>query len=61
MVLFPFRPLRYFTLAPRIVGRTLLRPRHRFIKTAILLALIAAVVSYFARRRSGGANAGGGV
>jgi len=46
-----FRPLRYFTLGPRIVGPTLLRPRHRFIKTAILVALIAALVSYIARRR----------
>jgi len=51
VLLFQFRPLRYFTLGPRIVGPTLLRPRHRFIKTAILVALIAALVSYIARRR----------
>ena len=51
MLHFPFRPLRYFTLGPRIVGRTLLRPRHRFIKTAILVAVIAALVSYLTRRK----------
>lgn len=59
MLLFPFRPLRYLTLGPRIVGRTLLRPRHRFIKTAILLALIAALVRYFVRRRNDGLGARG--
>jgi hypothetical protein len=51
MLLFPFRPLRYFTLGPRIVGRTLLRPGHRFVRSAILLTLVGAVVSYFVRLR----------
>lgn len=51
MLLFPLRPLRLLTLGPRIVGRTLLRPRYRFLKTALLLAVIAAVVSYFTRRK----------
>jgi hypothetical protein len=51
VLLFPFRTLRHLTLGLRIVGRTFLRPRHRFLKIAILLAAFAAVVSYFVRRK----------
>jgi hypothetical protein len=49
--LFPFRVLRLLTIGPRIVARTLLRPHFGLLRTAIVVLGIAALVSYFSRRK----------
>ena len=47
----PFRALRLLTLGPRILGRTLFFPRFHLVRTAIVVLGIAALVSYFNRRK----------
>ncbi len=47
----PFRPLRLLALGPRIVGRTLFFPRFHLLRTAIVVLGIAALASYFTRRK----------
>jgi len=53
-LLFPFRALRLLTIGPRLLARGLLHPRHGSLRAALVLLGIAALITFFARRKTNG-------
>ena len=50
----PLRDMKIPTTCPRLLARGLLHPRHGSLRAALVLLGVAALITFFARRKSSG-------